>query len=359
MLLLQMECRGGRPRCIANSHHMKTALIETLNDPMAEVRPAGSQNWALFDGVELPYRREFFPLGYGLEIQSNEPQVLIAAEESFGHMRSARQETDLKVRIDVRQKDSAVCLAEPARWASGPLFSLVADRDHQAHLDLKTGVNFTWITHAALADRLYFRRNFLEKAVYLLLGASVVTDVHAACVGRDGKGILLCGDSGAGKSTLAYACARAGWTYTSDDTSYLINDAVAPRVIGHAHRARFRPEARALFPELAVRQVIPRLGGKPSIETPIAELPVKNAAAETDVCGVVYLDRNTSANCSLVRLPRGAATERMQRELYSEGDIRARHEKKLEIFWDVPAFELRYRDLNDGIEALESLVVQI
>src|SRR5665213_2624050 len=85
-----------------------------------------------------------------------------------------------------------------------------------------------------------FRHNFLEQMVYLLLGSSVVTDLHAACISKDGKGVLLCGDSGAGKSTLSYACARAGWTYTSDDTSYLINDLDLPTVIGHSHRMRFQ-----------------------------------------------------------------------------------------------------------------------
>ena len=133
-------------------------------------------------------------------------------------------------------------------------------------LDLKTGINFTWMTQAAVRNRIYFRYNFLEKVAYLLLGASVVTDLHAACVSKNGKGILVFGDSGAGKSTLAYACARNGWTYTSDDTSYLINDSNPPRVIGHSHRARFRPSAKSLFPELEYRHLTPRLEGKPSIE---------------------------------------------------------------------------------------------
>jgi energy-coupling factor transporter ATP-binding protein EcfA2 len=331
--------------------------------PFAVMRPKSGLRDAARCDLELPYRKSFFPLGYSVEILANDPAVLIAAEESFGHVRLTRQATQLQINVAVLDQEpgeNCLNLSEPSRHAFGSLFSLVADRDNQSLLDLNTGVNFTWITAAALKNRPYFRSNFLEKVAYLLLGASVVTDLHAACIVKNGKGILLCGSSGAGKSTLAYACARSGWTYTSDDTSYLINDAHSPRVIGHCHRARFRPESRALFPELAERAVTRRMEGKPSIEVPIAELPVADAAAEADAHGVVFLNRSAAAeSCCLVRLPQGTATERMRRDLFSTGEIRVRHEEMLEIFWNVPTYELRYCHLKDGVDALESLVRQI
>jgi hypothetical protein len=49
----------------------------------------------------------------------------------------------------------------------------------------------------------------------------------------------------------------------------------------------------------------------------------------------------------------------MRRELYSTGQIRARHEEILGVLWDIPAYELRYCHLQDGIEALESLTLQL
>jgi len=313
----------------------------------------------LLPEAELPLRGTFFPLGYSVEILTNEPDVLLAARESFGHVTALRQATPIQVRIGVTDQGREVCPPEPARRAFGHLFSLVADADNQAVLDLRSGTNFTWITQRALSNRLYFRSNFLEKLVYLQLGASVVTDLHAACVGKNGKGILLCGRSGAGKSTLAYACARAGWTYTSDDTSYLINGAAVPRVIGHCHRARFRPAARNLFPELAGRALTPRMEGKPSIEVPISELPVEHTAAEAAVHAIVFLDREQNNDGKLQELPRGAATERLRRELFSTGEIRERHEQLLGVLWDVPAYHLPYRDLEDGLMALDRLVRMI
>lgn len=309
---------------------------------------------SLLSDMELPLQREFYPLGYAVEVATNDADVLEIAEECFRHARMLRSGPRMRVSIGVTE-GGRECPREPTRRAHNHLFSLVADADNQALLDLNRCSSFAWVTRAAVRNRLYFRYNFLEKMVYLLLGSSVVTDLHAACVGRNGRGILLCGDSGAGKSTLAYACARKGWTYTSDDTSYLINDSAVPRVIGHAHRVRFRPEARALFPELTGYQVTPRMEGKPSMEVPVSELPIVNTANEAEIDSIVYLKRYPSATGKVVRLPEGAATQRMKDELYSAGEVRARHEKMLERFVAIPSYELHYSDLGSAIRQLETL----
>jgi len=329
------------------------AASETSNGPVLR-RP---QDDLLCD-MDLPLRGIFFPLGYSIEIATNSPAVLAAATESFGHMSSSREDTRLQIRIGVSGGGSSACPPEPTRREFNHLYSLVADVENQTLLDLETGTNFTWLTPAAVDNRLYFRSNFLEKTVYLLLGATVVTDIHAACVSKNGKGILLCGETGAGKTTLAYACARAGWTYTSDDTSYLINNASSPRVTGHSHRVRFRPSAKQLFPELEGHAVTPRMEGKPSIEVSILELPVPRAAAEAEVHSIVYLKRYPSASGKLVRLPVGTASRRTGEELYSAGQIRAKHLKSLEALNEVPTYELEYYDLDAAIETLESLTLE-
>lgn len=333
--------------------------IELIRQPSAsktEDRKTGRPQDALLCDMDLPLSGTFYPLGFGVEIITNDPEVLEAANESFGHRRLRRGNTGLEIRIGVREGGGPGCPPEPTRREYGHLYSLVADTDNQALLDLKTCTSFAWLNRSAFKSRLYFRYNFLEKLVYLLLGASVVTDIHAACVSKNGKGILLCGDSGAGKSTLAYGCARAGWTYTSDDTSYLINNSPVPRVIGHSHRMRFRPAARELFPELAGRELTPRLEGKDSIEVPVSEFPDLITASEMGVHAVVYLNRHPSATGKLVRLPNGTATERTRKELFSHGEIRAKHEKSLEVLSTVPTFDLYYEELDQAIRRLQRLV---
>jgi hypothetical protein len=323
---------------------------------LTEIAGAGRPQDALLCNMLLPHCATFFPIGYPVEIITNEPKVLIAAREAFGHARLARKTATLQVRVGVCGGPRSACPPEPIRREFHHLYSLVADAENQALLDLATGTNFTWLTPAAIQQRSYFRYNFLEKVVYLLLGAIVVTDIHAACVSKNGIGILLCGDSGAGKSTLAYACAREGWTYTSDDTSYLINDSAPPRVIGHCHRARFRPSAPLLFPELAGRPLSPRMEGKPSIEVSVSELPVLHTAPEATVGAIVYLRRCPNGAARLEKLPNGTATQRLCRELYSAEEIRAKHERVLEMLRDIPTYELEFSTLHDGMRMLDLLI---
>jgi hypothetical protein len=315
------------------------------------IRP---QDALLYD-MELPLRRTFYPLGFAVEIVTNDPAVLEAANESFGHRRLRHGNTVLQVHIGVSQRNGSACPPEPTRREYNHLYSLVADTNNQAIIDLKTGTNFVWLQKSTLRNKLYFRYNFLEKVVYLLLGASVVTDLHAACISKNHFGILLCGDSGAGKSTLSYACARAGWTYTSDDTSYLINDSTVPHVIGHSHRVRFRPAARELFPELENHAVTPRMEGKPSIEVPMSELPFLATATEARVHSIVYLNRYPAAAGKLVPLPEGTAPQRMRKELFSAGEIRTKHESSLEALSSVPTYELEYCELGQAMSQLDVL----
>jgi len=332
--------------------------MELIAQPSAKKavnrKPVRPQDALLCD-MDLTLSGTFYPLGFAVEIVTNDPEVLEAANDSFGHRRLRRGSTALQIRIGVSEGGGAACPPEPTRREHDHLYSLVADAENQALLDLKTCTSFVWLNRAALKSRLYLRYNFLEKVVYLLLGASVVTDIHAACVSKNGKGILLCGDSGAGKSTLAYACARSGWTYTSDDTSYLINNSPFPRVIGHSQRMRFRPTARELFPELADRKLTPRMEGKDSIEVPLSEFPELITASEIGVHAIVYLNRHPSATGKLVQLPNGTATERTRQELYSRGEIRAKHERILEMLSAVPTFDLYYCELDQAVRRLERL----
>lgn len=313
---------------------------------------------ALLCNMDLPLSRTFFPLGFAIVLRTNRHEVIAAAQASFGHQGPQHGDAHLEIRVGVSKGNGGLTPQPPIRREYNHLYSMVADAENQAVLDLRTGSNFVWLTDAAVRDPLYLRHNFLEKVVYLLLGATVVTDIHAGCVSKQGKGILLCGDSGAGKSTLSYACARAGWTYTSDDTCYLLNDSDPPRVIGHSHRLRFRPEAQTLFPELHNLEITPRMEGKPSIETS-SDMLLRKTSPEAIVGAVVYLQRSPSIGPALIPLPYGSAPQRMSEELYSAGEIRAKHQQILERLAGIPTFELHYQSLDEGITQLDELVASL
>ena len=126
-----------------------------------------------------------------------------------------------------------------------------------------------------------------------------VTGMHSACVARNGVGVLLCGDSGAGKTTLAYACAKAGWTYVTDDGSYIVHGRDDLLVVGNSNQIRFRPAGKLLFPELDSREVLQRAETKPAIEINPRELEGIHHSPTAKVKYFVLLNRRDRKNLPL------------------------------------------------------------
>ena len=326
---------------------MTTATAEPLvSDPLLALEP-------------FPYRRVFHPLGFAVEIETNSTEILDAAHTSWGgHMPSPGSHPLLRLRLGLTATGAGDCPPAANFRAFGNLLSIIADQENFIVCDLQQGTAFGWVNQAAIADRSYLRYHFLEAAILCLLSGSRVTPIHAACVTRNGCGLLFCGDSGAGKSTLAYACARAGFTFTSDDASYLLWHQTTPRVRGNAHQLRFRPSARELFPELEGRELTPRTEGKPSIEVPTSELDRLRIAPESAVHALILINRQTSPNVELRRVPRAVIRPYLEFSLFPLEGIRELQLAALTPLLDLPRYELRYRDLDTAIACLEQLTEQ-
>jgi hypothetical protein len=309
----------------------------------------------LLCNVELPLRAVFYPLGFAFEIVTNSQAVLDAAGESWRHSRPRDSGPTVQLRIGVTARVSGSCPPAPVARGQQHLISLVADAQNHAICDLNAGFAFAWLTEDALQNRSYARYHFIEAVALILISTTYATPIHAACVSRYGRGMLLCGPSGAGKSTLAYACARRGWIFTSDDASYLRHHANELRVVGNSHQVRFRPSAKDLFPELRGRNITPRAEGKPSIEVPTAELPGILTADETLVHHIILLNRVPSAYAELRSLPREAAQQYFRQYLQLPDKIQEMQAEAAKSIFTADVHELRYQDLEQAIECLDLL----
>jgi hypothetical protein len=302
------------------------------------------------------HHRTFYPLGFAVEIETNSIEILLAASESWRGQVCASADPPLRIRLGVTQVDSSDCPPAPVARADGHLLSIVADAANFAVCDLLQGVAFGWVSEAALENRLYFRYHFLEAIALSLISTSRASPLHAACVSLEGRGILFCGASGAGKSTLAYACARAGWTFTSDDASYLLWKGGDLNVRGNAHQVRFRPSAKELFPELQNRSLTPRAAGKPSIEVFTSELSGIATAKDAQVNYIVLLSRSISCQADLIRLTRDEMLPHLGGTVFAEEWTPHPRVKILERLCAASMYELRYSNFEEAIELLERLV---
>src|SRR3984957_716558 len=176
----------------------------------------------VFSAFELPLRRTFFPLGYPLVIETNSRDVILAAEESWGASERMFSAAPVLVCLGVaggqRQTPPAVSVIR----AREHLMSIIAGPDNFMQCDFDRGFAFGWVTRDTAADHALLHYQFLTAGGTALAQQRAFEPLHGALVMRGATGVLFCGDSFAGKSTLAYACARACWTYVSDDGTFLV-----------------------------------------------------------------------------------------------------------------------------------------
>ncbi len=337
---------------IASKRNGRSSLLKIAPES-SPVDAGGLQDDPLLRKMELPLRAVFYPLGFEIEISTNSQAVLDAARESWKNLSQRHSSPMLRIGIAISPGASGDCPPSPVVRAHRQLLTIVSNAENQAVCDLGRGYAYAWLTHDILLHRAYLRRHYIEAIAHFLISNSYATAIRAACVSRHGRGILLCGESGSGKSTLAYACARAGFAYTSDDSCYLIRASGRPRVAGNSRQIRFRPSAADLFPELRSRMATAHAEGKPSIDIPTADLPGFVTEGEVPVDSIIFLNRQTTAGVDLTPVTRTVATRRFHESLFPEDEVQPLRAGALQRLAMTEVFELRYRDLQQAVDRLE------
>jgi hypothetical protein len=331
---------------------MSDSVLETTNEAAtpAQLDP-------VFSNFSLPLRGVYYPLGFAVEIATNSAEVLVAAEESWGHFQKTFSELPVRIDVGVIADGSKDCPPAPGCRARGNLLTTIADAKNYVISDLNQGFAFAWLTQAAVEHPAYLRYYFLEATALTLLDALYLTPLHAACVEIEGQGLLLCGESGAGKSSLSFACARKGWKFLSDDSTAIVRKRKGRVVVGNPHQMRFRESAIELFPELKEQRVTPRFTGKMAIELATSTLPEIETITECQIDYIVFLNRREPGPPSLCSLPKEIASQYFQQCLFL-GDNQAQQAQRwsLDNLLTARVFEMRYRDLDRAVQRLETLV---
>jgi HPr Serine kinase C-terminal domain len=305
----------------------------------------------------LPLQRAYCAMGFLVEIATNSVEVLAAAEESWGGYQKKFAEPPLRLEIGVLQDGSGDRPAVPSCRSREHLLTTIADDRNFSVCDLSRGYAFAWLTQAAVADKAYLRYYFLEAAVLTLLESLYLTPLHAACVQTGGQGVLLCGESGAGKSSLAFACARRGWRFLSDDGSALVRKRPGRVVIGNPHLIRFRESGIELFPELREQSIRARATGKMAIEIQTAVLRGIETMTECRIDHIVFLNRRGLSPPDLLPLSREIAQQYFEQYICFGGyEVHQAQSASIHDLLNAKIFEMHYRDLNWAVERLARLV---
>ena len=250
-----------------------------------------------------PLQATFYPLGVPVRVVSNCSSVLDTARDEWQHWTRILNVPPVSLRFDV-STDETDSLPPPVVFSPAhDLPKWTSDEKNHAWGDTHGRVVRANITQRVARDAAWLLYHFLDPMALQTITALHLAPIHASCVARDGRGILLCGDSHAGKTSLAYACARHGFTYVSDDASFLIRNRAAERVVvGNPHWIRLRPEATKFFPELADHPTAVRGNGKTMIRIATQSRPDLSTSATAPIDRIVFLRRDSKSPAKISRL---------------------------------------------------------
>jgi hypothetical protein len=321
--------------------------MSDINDPLGYNTP-------------LPFSGSYFPLGFPLTIESNSWEILTLADALWSRWPSSRSGISAaRFRIVVGDRNASLPLIPAAPVGQQHLVSIVHAPDNFAVADLKTSFSFAALTRDIAANPEYVRYHFLEPLAYLMIDGAHLAPLHASCVAWKGNAVVLCGESGAGKTSLAYACARLGWTYLSDDATHIIRGRREPWVAGRPFRIRFRESARALFPELRAYVPRERPNGKLDIEVDTEELNL-HVTPESPASHIVFLDRKRNGPAALDSCSVSHASARLQTlTCYGDDRIRQKQKQAFNSFLRLPIAKLTYSDISSAEAVLRRLAESV
>ena len=204
-------------------------------------------------------------LGAPFEFTSNSRELLGIARDAFAGVpqhRFGRTAPTLRVALNRVRGGAAWKTPPPPRLSSGGgLLCSHVDAQNFVVVDPGSARALVQVSDALLRDPRLVRYEFIELAVVTLaLRVQGLVPLHAACVGANGRGLLLLGGSGAGKSTLALHAALAGFDFLAEDSVF-----VRPASLDASGLSAYIHARGDALPLIADRQVRAAVRGAPRI----------------------------------------------------------------------------------------------
>jgi hypothetical protein len=178
-----------------------------------------------------PHHRSLQLLGARFRFESNSSRLLQLVDQAFAGLprhRLAATTPPLLVRLQLTARRQRTSSAPPPplnTCAGAGLLCGAIDASNLVVISPGQRSALVVVSRDLLRHPYHVRYELIEFAVYVLAARALrLVPLHAAAVGRRGRGLLLMGDSGAGKSTLALHCLLQGLDILSEDAVFVAPD---------------------------------------------------------------------------------------------------------------------------------------
>ncbi len=154
----------------------------------------------------------------------------------------------------------------------------------------------------------HLRYELIEFTVFTLATRGLgLVPLHGACVGRQGRGILLLGASGSGKSTLALHSLLQGLDFLAEDAVFVQPDSLL--ATGVANYVHVQADALRFVDDEEIRRwigqapLIRRRSGVEKFEADLRRGPGRLAAAPLQLAGAVFVSRQPADDPDILLSP--------------------------------------------------------
>lgn len=243
----------------------------------------------------------FQPMGFTLQLSSNSPAILSAAEIAFGRFGrpDSAHSPDFTFRLFEQPGDEGPP-GKPVFRMEGHLLYQTGGRGATLVVDLNRGFAFGYFSAATLARPAFFRWHFLEMACFILLEARGLMAVHGSALAKNGRAILLRAPSGGGKTTLAYAGARRRYQALAEDVVWV--DQGRDCWWGTPWSFHLLPAAKTLFPELAGYEPVLQTNEELKLEVDLETIRPGSTTTSARPGPVVLVERRPGGRSRLVEI---------------------------------------------------------
>ena len=254
-------------------------------------------------------------LGGRFQFESNSRQLLRLVDSAYAGLPRHRLSTvvpRLRIRLILRSGARALprtSLEPPpiAMFSGAGLLGGATDSSNLVFLSPCERAGLVVISPQMLRFAYHTRYELIEFAMFTLASRSQgLTSLHAACVGRAGRGILLMGPSGSGKSTVALHCLLQDFDFLSEDSVFVEPDTMlATGVPNFLHvrsdSLRWLGGSREAA-SIKNSPVIRRRSGVKKFEVDLRRVRYRLAPSPLKIVAVVFLSPKSAGNRPLLEL---------------------------------------------------------
>jgi len=290
--------------------HARKMLPDQVSDPFGE-------------RVAMPAVKRLQLLGGQFHFECSSRRLMALVESAYAGLprhRFAAPAPRIRVRILLASGATSGGRNEPpplAMLSGSGVLGGATDSSNFVVLSPSERTALVVVSPQMLRFAYHTRYELIEFAVFTLAArVQGLVPLHAACVGRDGRGVLLMGASGAGKSTVALQCLLQGFDFLSEDSVFVAPDTMlATGVANFLHvRADSLRWIQRERDAASIRSspVIRRRSGVEKFELDLRRGDYRLAAAPLKIAAVVLLSPKKADDGPLLRpLPKSGRTAKL------------------------------------------------